>query len=125
MVNGNVQHRGSVSKSVVGRRRAKREESAYVSPLAARLIRQGKAGDVAARLLAARRKVARGLTLVEVVGDGTALGWATRIALTNALGEALANWDNRPGRTQLERAALVERVLGELGHKTLSIGGAL
>ena len=114
---------GSVS-GVASGRRAKQELAAYVSPMAARVERQGKTDDTIARLLAARRKVDRGCTLLEVVADGTASGWNLRLVLSGLLGEALANWDARPGRTQLERAALVERALGELGQTTRRLGGA-
>lgn len=115
---------GSVSGVASGRRRVKRSEAAYVSPMAARVERQGKRDDTVARLLAARRKIARGCTLLEVVADGTASGWNLRMVLTNVLGEAVANWDARAGRTQLERAAVVERALAELGIAPLMLGGA-
>lgn len=95
----------------------------YVSPFASRARASGVADDLVARLMAARRKVARGATLLEVVADGTASGWRLRLALSNALGVPLANWDVQPGRTQLERAAVVERVLGEFGQRTLALGG--
>lgn len=114
---------GSVSGVAAGRRRVKRSEAAYVSPMAARVERQGKTSDTVARLLAARRKVDRGYTLLEIVADGTASGWNLRLVLSGLLGEAVANWDVRPGRTQLERAALVERALGELGQQTCRLGG--
>ena len=115
---------GSVSGVASGRRRVKQGLAAYVSPMAARVERQGKSADTIARLLAARRKVDRGYALLEVVADGTASGWNLRLVLSGLLGEALANWDTRPGRTQLERAALVERALGELGQTTRRLGGA-
>ena len=108
-----------------GSRAVKRSQSSYLSPMAARIERQGVAEETVARLLALRRKVARGSTLLELVADGTESGWRLRMALSSCAGEPLDNWDGRGGRTQLERQALVERALGEFGQQTLSLGGAL
>lgn len=51
------------------------------------------------------------------IGDGEAISWHARDALTHRLGvgEFVANWDGRKHRTQSERIALVDAVLEELG----------
>lgn len=87
------------------------EQSAY----AARAERRGDLAGVVAYLRSARRYVLHGGALLDAVADGTLLGWHAREALNSVLDEPLANWDVRKGRTQLERRAVVERALAELG----------
>ena len=102
--------------SAAGERRVSGgKQSAYVSPLGARAERRGELVELRAHVAAVRVAVDAGGTLLEAVADGTLWGWRTREALSHALGEPLANWDRQPGRTRLERVALVERVLAELG----------
>ena len=90
-------------------------KSAYATPLAARAERRGHLVELGDRLRLARVAVTAGSTLTEVVADGTLWGWRAREALSHVLGEPLANWDGRAGRTQLERIAVVERALAECG----------
>lgn len=101
-----------------------RENSAY----AARAERRGELSAVIQFLQQVRREVHAGGTLLDAVTDGTLLGWRAREALNSCLDEPLANWDKRKGRTQLERRAIIERVLSELGappHRGgWSVGGA-
>lgn len=87
------------------------ESSAY----AARAERRGELDAVLDSLHQVRREVHAGSTLLEAVADGTLLGWRVREALNSVLDEPLANWDRRKGRTQMERRAVVERALSELG----------
>ncbi len=105
-----------------GRRRVKSKVSAY-SPMASRIERQGKAPETIKMLLVARKAVARGSSLTELVVIGSLAGWNLRQVLSSCCGEPVTNWDQRAGRTQLERAAVVERALGEFGQLTLSLGG--
>ena len=116
-----------VAASSTGRRVVGGKRSAYESPLAARVERRGEAGDLATRLAEAQRDVRAGSSLLDAVADGTLWGWRAREALSHCLGEPLANWDRSPGRTQLERLALVARLLAELGGELRGgwrVGGA-
>ena len=113
MLLGELAKVGTLARITRGASRLK-SRARDVSPLAARVERQGRTDDTVARLLAARRKVARGRSLTEVVADGTLSGWNLRMVLSHCAGRPLVNWDQETGRTQLERAALVERALGEL-----------
>ena len=90
-------------------------KSAYVSPLHERAERKGQLTELVDFLKQVRRDVEAGESLTACVGDGTLWGWRARVALGHCVGEPLANWDAQPGRTQLERRAVVERALGELG----------
>lgn len=85
------------------------------APWAWRAVEAGHAAEIQASLSVLRSAVIEGATLMEVVADGTLKGWHTREALTAVVGEPLANWDTRRGRTQGERMAAVERAIGELG----------
>lgn len=85
------------------------------SPYAARAERRGELDAVLEFLQQVRREVLEGATLVEAVADGTLLGWRVREALNSCLNEPVATWDAQPGRTQLERRAVVERTLAECG----------
>lgn len=98
-----------------GRRVASKRQSAYVSPLRARAERQGRLEDLVALIKRARVAVLDGGNLIDCVTDGTLWGWRAREALSHVLGEPLANWDRQPGRTQLERLAVAQRTLAELG----------
>ena len=95
------------------------------SPYAVRAERKGQLVGLVEILLSVRDGVHDGATLLDGVATGTLWGWRARMALDTALpmGFALADWDNAPGRTQLERLALVERVLAECGHVEARRGG--
>ena len=105
------------SSSVTGERRVAGKSSAYVAPIGARAERRGHLEELTARLCLVRRGVAGGSTIVDEVADGTLMGWRAREALSNVLGEPVVTWDSRGGRTNLERVAVVERALAELGHQ--------
>lgn len=105
------QLRGGSGKRVTGGK----QQSAYASPLGARVERRDEMVEVRAHLLAVRTAARDGATLLEAVGDGTLWGWRSREVLSHCLGEPLANWDRRQGRTQLERIALAERAWAEVG----------
>lgn len=85
------------------------------APWAWRVIEAGHGAEVQESLALVRSAVVEGCTLMEVVADGTLKGWHVREALSAVVGEPLANWDTRRGRTQGERMAAVERAIGELG----------
>ena len=85
------------------------------APWAWRMVEAGHGAEVQASLAALRQAVIEGSTLMEVVADGTLKGWHTREAMSAVVGEPMANWDTRRGRTQGERLAAVERAIGELG----------
>lgn len=85
------------------------------APWAWRAIEAGHGAELQVSLSALRAAVAEGSTLMEVVADGTLRGWHAREAMSAVVGEPLANWDTRRGRTQGERMAAVERAIGELG----------
>ena len=94
------------------------------APWAWRVIEAGHGSEVQLSLAALRSAVVEGCTLMEVVADGTLRGWHAREAMSAVVGEPLANWDTRRGRTQGERLAAVERAIGELGAlKPLRRGG--
>lgn len=106
--------RGS-TETLTGARRAVAKRSGYVSPLAWRAEQKGELTDLRARLLAVKAAVVDGATLLDGVADGTLWGWRARLALSDVLTQPLADWDSSPGRTQLERLAVVERALTECG----------
>lgn len=89
------------------------------SAYATRAEDKGQLVELIDVLRAVRFAVQDGEALTDAVATGTLWGWRAREALSNCLGVPLANWDREPGRTQLERLALVERVLAECGveHK--------
>lgn len=91
-----------------------------VAGWASRTVRNGHGPEMLERLRLARRAVERGQTLRRVVVDGTLPGWRLRLALTEVCGEAVVNWDQRKGRTMLERVAVVRRAIDEL----MDAGGA-
>jgi len=94
------------------------------APWAWRVIEAGHGPEVAESLATLRSAVVEGSTIMEVVADGTLKGWHCREAMSAVVGEPLANWDTRRGRTQGERLAAVERAIGELGaRKPLRRGG--
>lgn len=103
----------------MGERRAAEEKSPY----AARSERKGQLPALIDFLRLVRAAVLKGATLLEGVADGTVNGWRARQALSHCLGEPLANWDRQRGRTQLEREAVIERALGELGASPQRHGG--
>lgn len=98
-------------RPTMGSRRAGTAKSAY----AVRSERKGQLVELVDVLRAVRFAVQDGEALTDAVATGTLWGWRAREALSNCLGVPLANWDREPGRTQLERLALVERVLAECG----------
>ena len=97
----------------MGARRVAVVKSAY----AVRIEANGQLVDLVDFLLKVRAQAYAGGFLTDAVADGTLWGWRARMALTQALGfgENLVDWDRSLARTQLERIALVERVLAELG----------
>ena len=97
----------------MGARRVAVVKSAY----AVRIEANGQPVDLVDFLLKVRAQAYAGGFLTDAVADGTLWGWRARMALTQALGfgENLVDWDRSLARTQLERIALVERVLAELG----------
>lgn len=82
---------------------------------AARAAVNGELTDIITRAREALVAVELGHTLQELFGDGTLGGWNFRMALSHCAGQPASNWDGEPGRTQLERWALVARVLLEAG----------
>lgn len=93
-----------------GRRLAVRK-SAY----AVRAEGKGQLVGIVEVLLAVREGVRDGATLLDGVATGTLWGWRARLALSDVLSVPVADWDAAPGRTQLERLAVVERALAECG----------
>lgn len=100
-----------VAASSTGSRRVAESKSPY----AVRAEGKGQLVELVDVLRRVRGEVQAGAALTDAVADGTLWGWRSRQALSNALGVPLANWDREPGRTTLERLALVERVLAECG----------
>lgn len=98
--------------SVDGGRRNRFDADA---PWAWRMVEAGHGAELQLALSGLRAAVIEGATIMEVVADGTLKGWHTREAMSAVVGEPLANWDTRRGRTQGERMAAVERAIGELG----------
>jgi len=86
------------------------------SPYAVRAERKGQLVELVDFLRQVRAEVDAGGTLSAAVADGTLWGWRARQALSHCLGEPVATWDAQPGRTQLERLALVVRALAECGE---------
>ena len=101
----------------------KGRKSGYVaSPRADRLRRTGCLEQVVKHLEVVRRHVAGGGSITEALLTGTLAAWHARLALNAGCDSAsVATWDER--RTQAERLALVDRVLGELGGKQQHGGG--
>ena len=95
------------------------------SPYAVRAEGKGQLIGLVEFLLAVREEVRDGGALTDAVADATLWGWRARLALSDVLGVPLANWDRAPGRTQLERLAVVERALAECGHSDNHRGGWL
>ncbi len=93
------------------------------SPYAVRSERKGQLVGLVEFLLEVRREVRDGGSLTDAVAVGTLWGWRARLALSDVLEVPLANWDRAPGRTQLERLAVVERALAECGHVENHRGG--
>lgn len=89
------------------------EKSAY----AVRVERKGQLVGLVEFLRQVRAEVRAGGALTAAVADGTLWGWRARQALSHCLGEPVATWDAQPGRTQLERSALVSRALAECGDE--------
>lgn len=106
-----------------GARRAVAKQSAYKSPLAWRAEQKGDLSDLRARLQAVKAAVVEGRSLLDAVATGTLWGWRARLALSDVLTAPVADWDSAPGRTQLERLAVVERALAECGHVETHRGG--
>lgn len=88
----------------------------------ARLRRQGGVEVVKARLVAARAAVEGGCTLFEAIADGSLDAWKVREFLGGVLSQPMVTWDERQGRTQSERLAVVDRALAEIA--VLEIGEA-
>lgn len=100
-----------------GVRRVKGQRSGYdvEAPWVWRAKQNGRLDEFIARLKEIRRTVRGGGDIFSGVSDGTLWGWRVRVALTSLVGEPIDEWDKRRGRTQLERLAVVDRALGELG----------
>ena len=98
-------------RSFMGARRVAVEKSPY----AVRAERKGQLVELVEFLRRVRAEVRDGSTLTQAVADGTLWGWRARQALSHSLGEPVATWDAQPGRTQMERRAVVERSLTECG----------
>lgn len=94
-----------------GARRLVGAKSAY----AVRAERKGQLIGLVEILVSVRDGIHAGRTLLDGVATGTLWGWRARITLSSVLDVPLADWDNAPGRTQLERLAVVERALAECG----------
>lgn len=108
----------AVSVGVVAVRRGQSKRGYDTgAPWVSRAKARGDFMEEQHRLEAVRDLVAAGWTLLEAVADGTLWGWRLRLDLSNVCGEALANWDRKPGRTQAERLAVVERALGEMAEQ--------
>lgn len=97
--------------SISGARRVAGGKSAY----AKRVEGRGQLVGLVEFLREVRTGVLKGRSLLDGVADGTLWGWRARLALSDVLTQPLADWDNAPGRTQLERLAVVERALAECG----------
>lgn len=107
-----------VSSGVVAVRREKSRRGYDTgAPWVTRAKARGDFMEERHRLEAVRDLVAAGWSLLEAVADGTLWGWRLRLDLSNVCGEALANWDRKPGRTQAERLAVVDRALGEMAEQ--------
>lgn len=100
-------------RPTMGSRRVGVEKSAY----AVRSERKGQLVELVDFLRQVRAEVQDGGTLTQAVADGTLWGWRARQALSHCMGEPVATWDAQPGRTQLERLALVVRALAECGEE--------
>ena len=98
-------------RSFMGARRVAVEKSPY----AVRAERKGQLVELVEFLRRVRAEVRDGSTLTQAVADGTLWGWRARQALSHSIGEPVATWDAQPGRTQMERRAVVERSLTECG----------
>lgn len=85
------------------------------APWVWRAKQAGRIDDLLARLKEVRRVVRAGGEIFPCVADGTLWGWRVRTALSSLVGEAIDEWDKRRGRTHLERLAVLDRALGELG----------
>jgi hypothetical protein len=107
--------RSESQPSTSGERRVAGKLSAYVSPMGARVERRGEGTELRAHLATVRAAVVAGASILEAVADGTLMGWRAREVLSHVVDEPVANWDQRRGRTQLERLAVLDRALGELG----------
>ena len=83
---------------------------------AARLRRQGGVDAVKRRLVMARSAVSNGATLFDAIADGSLEAWKVREFLGGVLSESMINWDERQGRTQLERLAVLDRAIVEIAH---------
>lgn len=88
----------------------------------ARLRRQGGVEVVKTRLVAARAAVEAGCTLFEAIADGSLDAWKVREFLGGVLSQPMVTWDERQGRTQLERLAVIDRALAEIA--VLEVGEA-
>lgn len=107
-----------VSLGVVAVRRERSRRGYDTSaPWVTRTKAVGLFADMRTHLEAARELVLAGDDLLTIVADGTLWGWRLRMALSSVVGEALANWDRRPGRTQAERLAVLDRALGEMAEQ--------
>lgn len=92
------------------------KRSRDVAPWVSRAVRQNKAEAIRVRLLKARKQVERGWSLTRIVADGTLIGWSLRMLFTGICGDFVVDWDQRRGRTKLERVAVVERAIAEIGE---------
>lgn len=107
--------RSAVDSPVVGSGSGARRLVGAKSAYAVRAERKGQLIGLVEILVSVRDGVREGKTLLDGVATGTLWGWRARITLSSVLDVPLADWDNAPGRTQLERLAVVERALAECG----------
>jgi hypothetical protein len=101
--------------------RVQLEPARELSPLAYRLQMAGELEAVTARAVNARWRVERGESLFSIFADGSLAGWRLRLALSRIAGQPADEWDREAGRLQLERWALVLRLLAELGQDVPSM----
>lgn len=121
---------GAVLAVVGGRRRVASSESGYVARVAqlpgylSRVERRGRLQLLEVAAVQARGPIDLGLGFARVAIGNTLVHWELRQALsyiTQPLG--VLTWCESPGRTVLERQAVLERLIADLGLPVRTIGG--